>query len=300
MTFAWTWRRVRRTFDRQPGPILALGGAFALFMLLLGTARLASRLAESLVPRLADNVHVIAYLREDMSAARAAALADIVVRVPGVERVRAVSSTEALARLRREAQAVGGAATGLDGLEEGFLPRSLEVRLSASEGLAARAQALASRLRRIPGIAEVDAMQDGLSRLRSILGLLRTLALGLLALALVTGGAVLTLPLLQGRPRRQEEVAALTLLGETPAGMRRPWAIVGALSALAGSLVAWGALWAVHAGLVHTWVAALGEWLPPSLPFVPWREALVASLAALAVGAWVGKRALPAPRGQRA
>lgn len=298
VNFDWTLRRMQRAVKRQPAPLVALGGAFALLVLLMGAARVVSQIADSVLPRLAENVHVIAYLRDDMTADKAQALAEIVSRVPGVERVRAVDSAEALARLRAEAKSMGGVAEFLDGVEEGFLPRSLEVRLQATTSLSERAVALAERLRRIPGIAEVDAMEDGLARLRSVLGLLRGLGWSLFGLAVVAGVAVLVLPLVQGRQRRQQEVAVLTLLGETPAGIRRPWALAGGLSAVAGALSAWLVLWLAHLTLSSSLAAVLGSWVPGPLPFVAWHEMLLATVIALFAGFWIGQRAMPSLKGR--
>lgn len=300
MTLAWTWRRCRRNVRRQPAPVVALCGAFALLMMLAGAARLAASMADAVLPRLADNVHVIAYLREDMTPEKTNALAEIVAHVPGVERVRHVESQEALQRLRREANGLGGVAELLEGVEEGFLPRSLEIQLRATEALGDRGRALAERLRRVPGVAEVDAMEDGLARLHSVLGLLRVLAWGLLLLAVVAGVAVLVLPLLLGRQRRQDDVAVLTLLGETPAGIRRPWAIAGALAAAAGSLLAWLVLWLAHEQACTSLAQVLGAWLPAQLPFVPGHEIFASILAAVVLGAWFGRRAVPSLKGRYA
>lgn len=293
MNVAWTLRRMKRAVRRQPAPLVALCGAFTLLMMLMGSARLVSQIADSVLPRLAENVHVIAYLRDDMTADKAHALAEIVSRVPGVEQVRAVGSAEALDRLRSESQSMGGVSAFLKSVEEGFLPRSLEVRLRATNSLSERASALAVRLRKIPGIAEVDAMEDGLARLRSILGLCQGLGWALFGLALVAGVAVLVLPLMEGRQRREQEVAVLSLLGETPEGIRRPWAIAGGAAALIGTALAWLLLWVAHATLSHSLAELLGSWVPGRLPFVPWHEMLISTVFALVAGALVGRRAMP-------
>lgn len=289
---------MKRAVRRQPAPLLALCGAFGLLMILIGSARLVLQISDSVLPRLAENVHVIAYLRDDMTTDKAHALAEIVSRVPGVEQVRAVGSAEALNRLRAESKSMGGVSAFLSGVEEGFLPRSLEVKLKATNSLSDRASVLAARLRKIPGIAEVDAMEDGLARLRSVLALCKGLGWSLFALALVAGVAVLVLPLIQGRQRRQQEVSVLTLLGETPAGIRRPWAIAGGAAALVGTGAAWLLLWVAHATLSSSLAELLGSWVPGQLPFVPWHEMLVATLFAVILGAWVGRRAMPSMRGQ--
>ena len=299
MNFAWTWCRCRRSLRRQPWPVAALAAAFTLLMLLAGSARLAAFVADAVLPRLADNVHVIAYLREDMTADKASALAEIVAHVPGVERVRHVDSREALQRLRDEAAELGGVAELLDGVEEGFLPASLEIALRSTEALGDRGRALAERLRRIPGVAEVDAMEAGLARLHSLLALLRGLAWGLLALAVIVGIAGLGFPLLLGRQSRYEDVAVLTLLGETPAAIGRPWALMGALAAVVGSGLAWLMLWMAHRQTSSLLAQLFGAWVPNQIPFVPWHEILGSISAAVVVGAWIGRRAMPTIRGRR-
>lgn len=297
MTWSWTWRRWKQGLRRQPSWLLGSFIAFALLVFLAGGARLAQQVSEALVPRLAEDLHVIAYLRDDMSEEQAAALSEIVLRVPGVETVRQIDSQQALQRLRQEAAALGGVAHLLEGVEEGFLPRSIEVRLRPTAALAGRSTALADRLRRIPGVAEVDAMEDGTARLRAVLTVLQRLGWALFALSWAAGAAALSFPLLHGREHRRQEVAVLTMLGETPAGIRRPWALTGALAALLGSACAWVALWWVHGRIVAT-LEGFSELVPSeggvaSLAFLPGLEIVIFTLLAIGLGLGLGRLAMP-------
>jgi cell division protein FtsX len=112
--------------------------------------------------------------------------------------------------------------------------------------------------------------------------------------------AVLVLPLVQGRQRRHQEVAVLTLLGETPVGIRRPWALAGAFAAVAGATLAWLVLWLAHLTLSSSLAALLGSWVPGQVPFVAWHEIVAATVFALVAGFWIGQRAMPSMKGRYA
>lgn len=300
MRWSFIVRRARRQITRQRGAMLALTAAFTLLVLLLGGGRLAGRVAASLAPRLADNVHVIAYLRDDMTTARAAALADLVRRIPGIESANLVGSAEALSRLRGDVRAMGGAAELLDGVEDGFLPRSLELRLAPSATLGTRAADLAGRIRRIEGIAEVDAMEDGLLRVRAVISAARAAGIGLFGLALFSGLALLLVPLSRGRRARREEAEVLTLLGETPRAIRLPVALTGAAAALLGAIIAVPVLYAVFALWQPSWaeitrglgVDAGGR--PLAVSFLGGGEMMLGTAALMTLGFFLGRASIPA------
>src|SRR5687768_14923565 len=123
MEATWILRRARKQADRSRGTLLAVAATFLALTISAGGALLGGRLAGDVTGAVADNVHVIAYLRDDMSEERAGALVELLRRIPGVADARPVGSDEALKRLRAAARSLGGAAEPLEGLEPGFLPR---------------------------------------------------------------------------------------------------------------------------------------------------------------------------------
>jgi cell division transport system permease protein len=235
VTARWIFRRARREVWRRPGPFAAVATATALAVLLAGAGLLGARAARSLQPRLAQDVHVIAYLDDDLGPLERQRLLVALRLVPGVARARAVEPAEALERLRAAASSLGGPAA-LGPLDVGFLPRSVEIAMAAdAPDLGGRTRALANRLRRLPGVAEVDGMGDGLGRLQSWLAAGERLGQAALAVALLAGAGALALALLGGRVRRRQEREILQLLGQGALASGFTAGIVSAGAALAGS-----------------------------------------------------------------
>ncbi len=297
MTSAWALRRTRREAFRHRASLSAHVAAFAALGALGAAAILGARAATQLAPLVSHDVHVIAYLRDDTSSQTADAICDILRRLPGVAAVRKVDSDEALQRLRTEAQSLGGGATALlDGVEDGFLPRSLEVALSPTGDLLARANDLAGRLRKISGIAEVDAMQGGLQRLMSWVNLARRLAQLMFVLAATAGTAALLWSIGKGRNQRRELAHTLTLLGETPAGIRLPAEILGGAGALLGAAVGLLVSQALFTSVLGAALQSLHGPGTKASPALRPAELILGLVAALLVGWFSGRFTTPVVR----
>jgi cell division protein FtsX len=255
LTARWVFRRARREIGRRPLPFAAVAAATALAVLLGGAGLLGARIARALAPRLAQDVHVIAYLDDDLGPRERARLLEALRRIPGVLQARAVEPAEALDRLRAAATSLGGPAA-LGPIDVAFLPRSVEIAMQpAGSDLAGRTRELASRLRRLPGVSEVDGMGEGLGRLQSWLTAGERLGWASLAVAVLAGAGALALALLSGRARRRQERLVLELLGQGALSSGLPSALVSATAALVGTLLGLGLL----ALLVPRAVAALEQ-----------------------------------------
>jgi cell division protein FtsX len=262
MNAAWIGRSVRRQVGAHPRIVLATGAAFCLLALVAGGARLGTRTVKRWGTFASQNVHVIAYLAENIDQERAQGLAEVLARSPRITKVAVVEPEEALARLRAMALSLASDARPLESLEPSYFPRSLEVSLAPSDDLAQRAGDLAKRLRSVPGVVEVDAMSGGLARLAVWIRLGRTVGIAaLVALGLVALLALVTV-FLRNRGAIARRAAVLAQLGETPSGIRLPsglWtAAVALLGGGAGALClafGWGPLLArleTHLGVASS------------------------------------------------
>lgn len=252
MSWRWTFHHVGRQVRGHPRIVVATAAAFCLLTLVVGIGRLGNRVVQRWGAFVGQNVHVIAYLGEDIEQEQAVGLATILARSPTVARVRVVEPEQALARLGAMALSLASDARPLEGLEPDYFPRSLEVSLVPAAELGRQAQELAKRLKAVPGVLEVDAMSGGLARLAVWVKLGRAIGLGMLvALALVALLALVTV-FLRSRATVAERAAVLAQLGETPAAIRLPAGLWTALAALAG-----GALGALL--LTLAWPFALGR-----------------------------------------
>jgi cell division protein FtsX len=234
MSPAWLWRTIRSQVTGHPRIAAATVAAFFLLALVAGGARLGTQAVGRWGAFVGQNVHVIAYLADDMDQEHAKGLAQVLARMPAVARVTVVEPAQALARLSAMALRLASDARPIEGLEPDYFPRSLEVSLTPAADLSRRAQDLGKRLRGVPGVVEVDAMTGGLARLAVWVKLGRTIGLAaLVALALVALLALVTV-FLRSRSTVAERAAVLSQLGETPVGIRLPTGVWTALAALAG------------------------------------------------------------------
>lgn len=214
--------------------LLALGTlASALFvaglvMLLIGNV-------DRRIRQLRDDVRVEVYLRDDHAAEQRQALAEQLRAMNGVARVDYVDKTQALERYREWASDM---AELIDELDSNPLPASLEVHLQPGGPAADLATTVRRRVADSPIVEDVRFGLDWLRRLESMLAVARVggggLALIVLAAVVVVMASVLRLAVMS----RREEIDIMRLVGATPAFIRGPFLVAGAVAGLAASALA--------------------------------------------------------------
>ncbi len=236
---------VRRALDAlRRGPFVTLVAIGTIFLAVFVTGVFAASLsaAERLLAAWGGEVEISVYLRPgaDLETARRAAAAI----APG-RALEAVTSAQALERLRAS---LGDQASVLEGVGEAVLPPSVEIR---APGIAlAEARALASRLEKIPGAAEVDYGNAWLERLE--LFLRRARLVGLVLFGLLCGAtAILVANTLRlAVYARRDEIEIMKLVGATDGFVGLPFLIEGLFQGLAGATLAVGALLLSQAALL--------------------------------------------------
>jgi cell division transport system permease protein len=296
MNPAWIVRTMHRQVAAHPHMVLATCAAFCFLALVAGGARLGTRTVARWGAFASQNIHLIAYFAEDVDEAAALGLRDILRRAPGVAQVTLVEPAQALARLRASAQSFAADSKVLDGLEPAYFPHSLEISLTPAADLSARARDLASRLRAVPGVAEVDGMTSGLARLAVWVKLGRTVGLAvLIALGFVALLALVAV-FLRGHAAMARRAAVLDQLGETPAAIRLPAGLWTAMAALTGGGVGALLLALAWRPLLDRLERSLGVVATlPSAPLAPAEVAAGLAIMALA-GLAMGYFATPVPR----
>jgi cell division transport system permease protein len=166
--------------------------------------------------------------------------------------VEAIPPAQALRRLRAS---LGDQARVLDGLPEDTLPPSVEVRLP---GLTqARAVALASRLRDIPGAAAVDDGAVWAARLEDLVERGRQIGLALLAILGAATAILVSNTLKLAVYARRDEIEIMKLVGATDLYVGAPILLEGAIQGLAGGALALATLAAANLVLLPRLQAAL-------------------------------------------
>jgi cell division protein FtsX len=295
MTVAWILRRARRQSVSQRRALWAAAGSFLVLGLVSGATVLGLRATRGWMSTVGQSVHVIAFLRDDMQPDQAAQLVDLLRRRPGVARARLVEPAEALTRLRDAARPLPDTGSWLDDLEPGYFPRSIEVALVASLDLSQRATELSRRLRGLAGVADVDAMTDGVARLAAWVRFGQRLGWAVVLAAGIAALSFLVSAVLRGREARRRQAQVLVILGETSGNVRLPASIALAAAGLAGALAALVVLRIAWPALLTAVERALGIAPAPTGFFLSFWESAAGLLAAPVLGWVLGYFSTPVP-----
>jgi cell division transport system permease protein len=220
----------------------------AVALVLVGLAAGTGALARGLLGAWGVGHEVTVYLADDFPLGDGPALASRVTELAGAP-ARFVPPDEALARLRT---ALGDDGSLLAELPDNPLPASIEVRPEVAD-----LAALASRLRELPGVAEVDRGQALDERLASAGFALRTFGAALVLVILLGAVALAGSAVRLGVWARREEIEILRLVGATGMFVRAPFLVEGLVAGLAGGGLAAAALWGIA-----RWAAPLLAGLP--------------------------------------
>lgn len=273
---------------RRPLITVLATGAIAVSLVLVGVVYLAASNVGRLTDTWGHGVQMVVYLRDDTTPERARAIARILTGAPAVERVDYVPPDVAHARL---ASTLGDRRDLLDGVEIGYLPASLEITLRSGVRDVAAVSPFVERLRRTPGVEEVEFLGDWVDR---VAALLRSLRLAAAVLALLVGIAcvyVIAGTIKLGVYARRDEIEVMKLVGATDRFVKGPLVVEGALQGACGAAAAVGLLWLLY----RVGAPALGRLLSSAvgqveLTFVPAPQLALAVAAGAVlgiVGSWL-------------
>lgn len=281
-------RRALRGTAGRPLVSLLSSGAIGVSLLLVGVVGLAALNVAALAGRWDRGVQMIVYLRDGTTPERARAIAQVLRSLHAALRVDYVPPDAAQKRLDA---ALGSRKDLLEGIEAGFLPASLEVTLAGGVRSVAAASPLVDRLKRTPGVEEVEFLGDWVEKLAALRGALKAAAL---ALGLLVAGAciyVIAGTIKLGMYARKDELEVLRLVGATDGFVELPLVLEGALQGVVGAATALGLLYGVYRlgapALERMLAGAIGEVQIRFLPPETMGLALVAGLVLGIVGSWV-------------
>jgi cell division transport system permease protein len=273
------WRGLRSA-QRNPLIQLVAIGTIGLSLLLVGTVELVATNVAQLSRGWGADVQMTVYLEEGTKLDRAQKIAAALGRLPGVTHVRYVEPREAYERMKRS---LGSRADLLDGVEDSFLPASIDVGLRPGVLDVIRAHPAFERLRHAPGVEEVELLGDWVQRLRALESLLHELGLGVGALVLAACLYIVGSTIRLGVFARRDEIEILKLVGATDGFVKGPFLVEGLLQGLCGTLVASGLLYGLFRVARPRIESALGGLLAgaPLTFFRPSELAVAVTLGAL-------------------
>ncbi|WP_420633931.1 cell division protein FtsX [Candidatus Palauibacter sp.] len=212
-------------------------GAVGLSLVILGLFGLVAHNIGAAISDVERRVEVVGYLLDDASPEQIRVARRELGALPAVEEVRYVSKTEALANARRDLVEFSNV---YGDLRVNPLPASFHLRLREGFRTPQAAAGVAGGLAAYPFIEEARFGDEWVERLFS----LRRLATGT-AVALGSGFAIVAVLLVGTAVRmavlaRGEEIEIMQIVGARDGYIRRPYLVEGAITGLAGGLVALG------------------------------------------------------------
>lgn len=227
--------------------------AFGLFSLVALNLRAALRQVES-------RVEIRAFLKEDTPVEDIAEAMKAIGAYPEVSRVEYISPEQALERARNELREFR------DVFEAGFLPASLDVRLSEGSRAPAVVAGVAQRLRGFAFVEDVRFGAEWVQKLYTIRNIATAagaiLGLAFAAVAIIIIGATIRMAVMA----RSREIAIMRLVGATDGFIRRPFLVEGFVKGVLGGMLA--LVLTYFASLVISRYFVATEFFSPTLALV--------------------------------
>jgi cell division transport system permease protein len=265
---------------RQAGLLSTLTIALALFVLggfLLVTANL-----DRLSVEWSRAAELSVYLKDNVTPAERRAIEAAVAPSDVVAAQEFVSKAEALVRFK---QTFGDLSGAIDTLGENPLPASVEVRLRPGAEAAAGVDALAARVRQLPGVADVRYDRQWLARLLSAISIIR--GVGFMLGSVLTIAAALTVAnvVRLALYARRDELDIMQLVGAPQAFIRGPFVMEGLLQGGVGALVALAVLGGAFLALRGRYLVPLASAMNlSSIRFLPLELCIFLVVGGMAVG----------------
>jgi cell division transport system permease protein len=203
--------------------------ALALFCL-AASALVAQNIGE-LSRRWGGPVRMTVYLADGANAEQVDALRAALGSLPEVASARYVSPTESRALVAGDDRVMASASAEL-------FPATVELALAPGAADSARIESLATRVRRLPTVSDVETYQGITGQLQSVLSSGRNAALIFGAIVLLCAIAVVSNTVRLSLHARMREVEVLRLVGASPRYVRSPFLAEGALLGGGGALLA--------------------------------------------------------------
>lgn len=249
-------------------PNLTTIAIIAISMLIFSTFSLIAFNLTSFLKIWEDKIVVMVYLKRGTRASEVEILLNKTRQLEGIEEVRYVSPSDAMAFMEAR---LGGQKNILEGIQSAVLPPSFEIQLKKDYRNSAKINGVVSQLKQFPQIEEIQYGQEWVDIISMLVHLVRRTQwiLGGLLLAAIVFIISNTLQLTVSS--RQEEIAIMHLVGASPAFIRSPFYVEGLIQGLLGAGLAILFLFLLHKGFflyippsIQTWLAGIPIlFLPP-------------------------------------
>lgn len=222
---------------RSPLPSLMSLTVIAMAMALPATLLLIAQGLQQATNSWGDSAQLSVFIKDSVDEAQALDVMARIERRSDVRRVEYLSPEAALSEFRQ----MSGLGESLEQLPENPLPATLLVEPSRGALDVAILEQLAETLRGMPEVEQVVVDSEWLRKLRAVLNVARSVGLALAFLMGIGVILVISNTVRLSVLGRQEEIEVTTLVGGTPAYVRRPFLYTGLLQGVIGGILGWAA-----------------------------------------------------------
>jgi cell division transport system permease protein len=193
-----------------------------------------------------------------------------------------VSKEAALSRFKETFTDLAGS---IETLGTNPLPASYDVRLKTGAASEAGVDALGAKLRETAGVVDVRYDRQWLSRLMSMIDVIRGVGLVLGAVLAIAAALTVASVVRLALQARRDEIEIMQLVGAPTAYVRGPFVMEGVIQGGVGALAALGALGVTFVGLRGAYLVPLAAAVNvSSIRFLPVELALLLVIGGMAVG----------------
>lgn len=224
-------RRALRNVKGEAVGVALSTGTIALIFFIFSTFLLGVKNLEGMLKFWSKKIQIICYLESGLSEGEIKRIEKRLLGIGGIEEIRYVSSAEAKEMLVRD---LGDLMRGMERLEDKLFPATLELGLGGDASYE-EIEAIARKIERIKGIAEV---QHGGVWLKKLTLFLKVMKAAALVFGAVLAGITISITATTVHLtfyHRLEEVEIMRLIGATEDFIRFPFYLEGGLQGLSGA-----------------------------------------------------------------
>jgi len=212
----------------------------AMTLFVFGAFMLVQENLEALLRGWGDQLQINAYLETNLSADDVQSLQERIRTYPEVAGVRHISQQQAWKDFQA---ALGAQSRVLEGLPRDVLPASFEIAVKPNFRDGPLVEALAARLQKEKGIANVEYAQDWLDRMSLVILAVRWSKWILGGVLFLTTYFIVGNTVKLAILARKEEIEIMQLVGASEAMIQAPFVLEGMIQGMVGGALSLGGLW---------------------------------------------------------
>lgn len=224
-------------------------GTIALALLIVSLFLLVFVNLESTADEWSGKIQVTTYFDKEPDPAELSVLMNRVKAIEGTAKVVFVGKLDAMKRFRSRLK---GQESLLEGVPADVLPSSLEISLKRKSREDGAIEAYVARLKKVPGISEVQYGDEWVKRFNAFMNFLRFVGALLAAFLLLAVLFIVSNTIKLTIYARKEELELMELVGATRLFIKAPFLIEGVIQGAAGALLALLVLVGAYFGFLHS------------------------------------------------